>query len=279
MEKVRRMQFFRYKEDRLPVAIFTGLLLLDLGVYFYVENIWFLVAWLVLGIWPKGCICAWNHHHQHVHTFKQNFLNRLLEVVYTFHTGITTNMWVLHHNLGHHLNYLDQTKDESGWKRKDGKTMGVIEYTLTIALTGPTRAYRVGKRHPKYQTGFITMGTVNAFLLGLLIWNNWVNGLLVFALPMLIGYVVTCWATYSHHAGLDTEDHHEASYNIMHKWYNIMTGNLGYHTAHHMKQGLHWSKLPEYHETIKHKIPKHLYCEPNILFSLLPSGENETTPS
>ena len=28
---------------------------------------------------------------------------------------------------------------------------------------------------------------------------------------------------------------------------NILTGNLGYHSAHHKKQNLHWSLLPEYH--------------------------------
>ena len=28
---------------------------------------------------------------------------------------------------------------------------------------------------------------------------------------------------------------------------NILKGNLGYHSAHHKKQGLHWSLLPEYH--------------------------------
>ncbi|MCB0319781.1 MAG: fatty acid desaturase, partial [Bdellovibrionales bacterium] len=79
------------------------------------------------------------------------------------------------------------------------------------------------------------------------------------------------WHTYFHHAGLDTEDHLEASYNIMHKWYNIITGNLGYHTAHHMKQALHWSKLPEYHKSIEDKIPPHLFREPAIPVKWLPS--------
>jgi len=41
--------------------------------------------------------------------------------------------------------------------------------------------------------------------------------------------------------------------------YNLFTGNLGYHTAHHHKQGVHWSKLPRLHETIQDKIPKNLY--------------------
>jgi len=60
-------------------------------------------------------------------------------------------MWCLHHNIGHHVNFLDQSKDESGWKRKDGTAMGHIEYTLNIFFSAHYRAYKVGKRFPKIQ--------------------------------------------------------------------------------------------------------------------------------
>lgn len=262
---------FRHKEDQLPVAIIVSLFLLDLLVYFLVDNIWVVLGWMLTMIGPKACICAWNHHHQHVATFTKKFANRLLELVYAFHTGITTNAWVLHHNLGHHVHYLDQTKDESGWMRSDGTKMGVLEYTLTIALTGYPRAYQVGKNHPRFQKGFLQMGVIVLLLLTLLFLHNWVNALLVFFIPMLVGYIITCWHTYYHHAGLETDNHLEASYNILHKWYNIFTGNLGYHTAHHMKQALHWSKLPEYHATIADGIPKKLFKEPCIPFKWMPA--------
>lgn len=179
-------------------------------------------------------------------------------MIYTFHTGVTTNAWVLHHNLGHHLNYLDQEKDQSGWKRKDGSTKSALEYTLGLALTGYTRGYQVGKLYPKYQRSFIAMGVFHLAVLPLLCWYNWQAALFVFILPMLIVYVGTCYATYAHHAGLDTEDHLHASHNVTHRFYNILTGNLGYHTAHHMKQALHWSKLPAYHQSIEASIPPEL---------------------
>lgn len=264
------MKLYRYREDILPSILITILFLVDLGVYLAVENLWLVGLWMLIGLGPKACICAWNHHHQHVPTFHQTWLNRLLELVYAFHTGITTNAWVLHHNLGHHVNYLDQTKDESGWQRKDGTTMGALEYTLTIAITGYYRAYQVGKKHTRFQSGFVQMGTVVFALLVTMHWYNWQKALLVFMIPMTIGYVVTCWHTYYHHAGLDADDHFHASYNVMHKWYNRFTGNLGYHTAHHMKQAVHWSKLPELHKTIAEKIPKDLYKEPCIPFRWMP---------
>ncbi len=266
------MKYFRYQEDQTPTLIITTLFLLDLAVFFFINNIWLVIAWMILMIAPKACICSWNHHHQHLPTFKQNFLNRLLELVYAFHTGITTNAWVLHHVLGHHLNYLDQDKDESAWKGKDGNLMGVAEYTIQVAATGYTRAYRVGKNHPKHQKIFLSMGTLVIALLILMFLYNWKNALVIFLIPMLVGLIITVWHTYYHHAGLDTDDHHLASYNIIHKWYNILTGNLGFHTAHHMKMGLHWSKLPEYHESIKEQIPEALYRQPSIPFKWMPSS-------
>ncbi|MBT4892605.1 MAG: fatty acid desaturase, partial [Gammaproteobacteria bacterium] len=85
--------------------------------------------------------------------------------------------------------------------------------------------------------------------------------LLLFVFPMITGLFMTAWATYEHHAGLNTDDLYQASSNNTNRWYNLFTGNLGYHTAHHYKGGLHWSKLPQLHEKIKDNIPKELIRE------------------
>ena len=257
------MNLFRHREDVLPVLCIVTLSLLDLLVFFEARSVWMLAAWLVLVIGPKACICSWNHHHQHLFTFHQAVL----------HTGITTNAWVLHHVVGHHVNYLDQTKDESAWKRRDGTTMGEWEYTAVIAMTGYLRALGVSWRYPRHQPAFFGMGLIVLALLGAAFVFNPLNALFVFAIPMVAGYVITCWHTYCHHAGLDTQNPYEASHNIMHRTYNILTGNLGYHTAHHVKPKLHWSKLPEFHATIADRIPDHLYIEPFFPMNLLPAGD------
>lgn len=278
------MSMFRYQEDRIPTLCIVGLFFLDLAVFFTVDSVPLLIGWLLLVTTPKIGICSWNHHHQHLHTFHQGWLNRLLEVVYTFHTGITSNAWVLHHVLGHHVNYLDQTKDESAWKRPSGKKMGEVEYTLTIAATGYLRAFMVGLRHKRYLSAFFGVGTFVLLCVSAMVYFRPIPSTFVFLIPMVGGYIVTCWHTYCHHAGLDTDDHFQASHNIMHRWYNIFTGNLGFHTAHHVKPGLHWSKLPEFHASIAHKIPPHLYIEPCIPFRWLPAGDvfpvpTRTTPT
>lgn len=254
-----RVLVFRNSQDKLPVTLVAALTCLDLALYFTVESVVVLAGYWLLMVIPKGLISAWNHHHQHTFTFHWPWLNRALEMSYAMHTGVTTHLWLLHHVLGHHVNYLDQTKDESRWARKDGTRMGVLWYTLEVSLTAYYRSFQVGRRHPKLQRTFVAFGLLTLAVTTLLVWFKPIPALFLFVLPMICTLLFTSWVTYDHHAGLDTENRFEASYNIMNPWFNTLTGNLGYHTAHHYKQGVHWSQLPALHETIKDKIPAHLY--------------------
>ncbi|MBO6657314.1 MAG: fatty acid desaturase [Pseudomonadales bacterium] len=250
---------FRYSADRLPVTLILSLTLLDFIMYFTASNVWVLLSYFVLTLIPKGCICAWNHHHQHTKTFNWTPLNRLLEMSFSLHTGVTTNQWLLHHVFGHHHNYLDQEKDESRWQRNDGSTMGELEYTIKVAATAYPRAWGVGKRYPRHLRTHLIYTALTLILAVALVVYQPLQGFILFIMPMLAGLLITAWATYDHHAGLPTEDDFTSSYNVMNKAYNVMTGNLGYHTAHHYKQGVHWSELPKLHDEIKHLIPEELY--------------------
>jgi fatty acid desaturase len=263
------IKLFRYREDRVPVLIISLFFALDIVAYFLLDNIWLLAAYWLIMIWPKGVICAWNHHHQHTPTFKSAFLNRLLEQMYALQTGATSKLWVLHHVLGHHHNYLDQGKDESRWKRKSGKNMGRMEYSFNVALTAYYRGYQVGKNHPRPFKVFLIATTVTLALLTAMFWYHPMPTLFVFILPMMVSLLFTAWVTYGHHSGLDVDNDFEASYNIMSPIFNLLTGNLGYHTAHHHKQGLHWSRLPALHEKIKDKIPERLFLTEHLGSSLL----------
>ena len=246
---------FRFSEDRIPVTIVLTMSLIDFIVYLLVDNAWSLAGYTLLMIVPKGVICAWNHHHQHTVTFHAKFLNRILEFFYALHTGVTTNLWVLHHVLGHHRNFLDQTRDESGWKRSDGQPMSALEYTLTIAGTAYYRGYQVGKKFPRVQRDFLLYLVVTFIGVALLCWYRFIPALFIYVIPMVVSLLFTAWVTHDHHSGLDTDDAFSASYNNTNWLFNFLTGNLGYHTAHHYRQGLHWSKLPELHEEIKSRIP------------------------
>jgi fatty acid desaturase len=252
---------FRYSADRIPTLIAFVATIASFVVYFTIDDVWWLVAFGVAMSPLRGAMGAWSHHHQHCFTFKSTALNRLLELCHFTQTGIATHLWVLHHVFGHHLNFLDQTKDESRWKRKSGKTMGMWEYILNVTFTSYWRAYQVGKRHPKQQRVYLTWSAISFAMLAALVAYKPLAALIVFVIPMVVGLMWVVWATYDHHAGLDTDDHWQGSYNIENKIYNLISCNLGYHTAHHYKQGVHWSKLPELHAQIRDRIPEHLFVK------------------
>ena len=260
------MQVFRFAADRVPVALFALYFALDLTVLTQATSWWLPVLWFAVGIIPKGWICAWNHHHQHLSVFRVPVLNRLLEVIYGFQTGVTSHAWFLHHVVGHHRNYTDQKLDESRWAFADGSQMNQWQYIGITVATAYTRAFEVGKHFAAQQKVFVAMAALQVGLLTLALVFTPYNALFVLALPMLVSLAATVWATYFHHAGLYTDDHHAASYNILHAGYNWATGNLGYHTAHHLRHGLHWSLLPQYHAEIAQNIPAELYRQPGIPF-------------
>ncbi len=250
--------FFRFAADRIPVMLVLLIGALDFAIYFSVDSAAWLSLYALVMILPKGIVCAWNHHHQHSMTFHGSALNRFLEFVYALQTGVTTNLWVLHHVQGHHKNFLDQSRDESRWKFRNGRIMNPLEYTLSVSATAYYRGYLVGRRFPRLQRDFILFSSLTFVAVAFLCWLRLVPALFVFVLPMIVSLMFTSWVTYDHHAGLDVEDQFEGSYNNMNPLFNLLTGNLGYHTAHHYRQGLHWSKLPELHEKIKHRIPENL---------------------
>ena len=261
------MRLFRHREDRLPVFLVSLLFLCDLAVFTWVDSRWVLAAWTLCGLYPKGWVCAWNHHHQHLATFHPPGLNRALEFVYGLHTGLTSHAWTLHHVLGHHTDYLDQRRDESRWQGPDGRPLGVVRYTLEVAATAYPRAWAVSRRHREYRAVFVTgiLATLLFLAAGFAL-RPW-QTLFVFLLPMVVSMLVTAWATYTHHAGRPLASHFEASTNILNRVYNTLTGNLGYHTAHHTRPGVHWSRLPALHESIRHHIPADAYLQPGFPFS------------
>ena len=187
-------------------------------------------------------------------------MSRLYDLVLALQTGVAPYSWTLHHNLGHHLNYLNQrpqdNSDESTWTRRDGTQMGRVEYTIDNVLRHQHEIYRVGLKYPRYMRYWLAMKLPLYGLIGAALWLHPLNTLLIFLVPGFIALTHTIWATYEHHAGCFTSDHLVASFNRDNRIYNLLTGNLGLHTAHHKLPGVHWSLLPQVHEEIKGQIPE-----------------------
>ncbi len=260
------MKVFKYRADTIPVTLFITLFLIDIYLY----SIWiselFLWLYLIFSIGTKWWICAWNHHHQHVFTFHIPIFNRILEIIYWFQTWVVGYGWVLHHNLWHHLNYQDQSKDESAWKSPKWKRYHALIYTWVVSVTAYYRCYIVWNKYRKKQKYFLIMCMIQFILLVWLIVYQPLQGVVLFLIPMITGLFLTVYTTYHHHSWLESNDPYKSSYNIVTPWYNFVTWNLWYHTAHHLNGSLHWSKLPEYHASIEHKIEDQYYKKYNLFW-------------
>jgi len=254
-----RSSVFRHPLDRYPAFAATVLFAADLAVYFGAASLWVPVAWWMGTFWLKAQLCAWNHHHQHRAFFGRAGLNRAIEIVFGLQTGVSPFGWVLHHNLGHHETYLDQRVDQARWRSPGGRVYGPLSYGTVTAVTRYWRSFLVGRDYPKVGRRFLAyLALQSAILIAAFVWSPR-NAVFVFALPMACGLLVTSVKNHGQHSGLDTPDEYAASRNILSPSFNFFTGNLGFHTAHHFRPELHWSKLDGFHAEIAGRIPAHCY--------------------
>lgn len=264
------MSPYRHRADIPASLLVLAVFGIQLWAFFAIRDPWLLaavVALLMLVQVSCGAVC---HNHHHVNIFTRPGLNRLLEVIMYLQTGTSPFSWTIHHNIGHHGDYLDQDKDPSRWQEPDGRTMARLKYDFYNAAMIYPEIWAIGRRHPALFARFRRwLWISNAVLLGFVLLDP-VNALIVFVLPMAAMLVVLLDNTYQQHSGLATDNHYLASRNVEHPLYNLTSWNLGYHTAHHLYPGIHWSQLPAVHARIRRRIPDVLVSQ-----ALLPRLDHE----
>jgi fatty acid desaturase len=248
----------RYPEDRWPLAYTLMVLGVQLGLFFAVESLW-VTALCVLLFQPVQAVAiACNHYQHHINVFTVRWLNRVYELILFLQTGTPPYLITLHHNLGHHPYYLEPELDTLRWQRPGGSPRGLLECLIKNFAGHFTLTMAIGRRHPKVYRRFKVMTAVSLAVLAALIVLDPAKAMIVFLGPMVLAIFNVARLGYDQHAGLDMNDHLSASRNIESRLYNLVTFNSGYHTAHHVKPGLHWSRLPEFHRQIRDGIPAEL---------------------
>lgn len=256
----------KFQADLKPVTFVLLLFGLQIAAWAYLP-LWAAIIAGVAFLPLLGSVATYNHHQQHHNAFNTRALNRLFELILGTQTLIPSYAWMLHHNFGHHPNYLNQppcpgkNEDESRWARRDGSAMGAFEYTLSLLLRAPYDSMLVGMKRPRILAYFLLMLIPYLALQWFFASHNLANYLAVFLAPAVGVLLYVYYLTHEHHSGLYTDNPYAASRNRTGKLYNLRTSNLGYHTAHHIKPYLHWSLLPHYHALIAHDIPAECYVK------------------
>ncbi|MES2918553.1 MAG: fatty acid desaturase [Pseudomonadota bacterium] len=262
-------RLYRYREDILPSAIVLGVFTLQLYTFFFVDSL-AAVAAVMLGLLAFSAMPgSISHNHHHVPTFRQSWLNRPYEVILFLETGVLPFAWTLHHNLGHHKDYLDQDKDPANWRLPDGRVMSRIRYDVVGALRIYPEVVRIGRGYPELFRRFKRWSAVALVVLAVFIMLDPVKALLLFVAPMPLMYLGLMDNTYMQHSDLDLRSELTASRNTTSRLYNLVSWNLGFHTAHHMKPQVHWSRLPKLYASLERQIPAGLKCE-SVLLSACP---------
>lgn len=249
---------FRYRAD-IPAALYVLVVFgLQLSVFFLVDDLRLAALGaflLMLAQVSCGAIC---HNHHHVNIFTRRPLNRVLEVIMYLQTGTSPLSWTIHHNIGHHHEYLHPASDPSAWKHPDGRPMARLYYDFVNAARIYPEIWRIGKQHPVLFARFKRMFIVsNIVLLGFFLFDPLMT-LIVFVAPMLVLLVLLLDNTFLQHSGLALDNHLVASRNVENRLYNLTSWNLGFHAVHHMRPGVHWTELPALHAQLRPQIPPHL---------------------
>lgn len=266
------MSIIRHRADIPAVLLVLAVLAAQLCIFFLVDSHWLAAGWMLVlsGIQvSSGAIC---HNHHHVRTFTRPWLNRLYESMLYLQTGTSPFSWTIHHNIGHHGHYLDPHRDPSSWQHPDGTMMSRWYYDIYNALRVYPEIIRLGREHPHVYRKFKRMFVLANIPLAAFLVLDPVRACIVFLIPMALQILLLLDNTYGQHAGTDTDSHYVASRNVELPLYNLTSWNLGYHTAHHLYPGIHWSKLPEVHEKIRHRIPPELIAN-TYLLQWLPEKE------
>jgi fatty acid desaturase len=248
----------RHPIDVVPVALILAVLAAQLAIFAGLHDPARVLLAVALLFPIQVNFAGMCHNHHHLNTFRRPALNRAFEVVMFLQLGMLPYVYTLHHNLGHHRHYLDQARDSNRWRRRDGAIMRSWEFAWVLAVNIYPTACRIGRDHPTIYRRFRRMACVCAGVVAALLAVDPVNALLVFILPMPIALLMQAQATYYQHAGLKAHDAWHASRSATARFYNFRTFNLGYHTAHHLRPALHWSKLPAFHAAIAADIPREL---------------------
>lgn len=212
------------------------------------------------------------HNHRHVSIWKGQLLNRFTDCWLTLLYGYPVFGWIPTHLQNHHIHTNqepDYTKTYAYSEKNNLWTLiyypmysGVIQQK---AIGNYLKRLRV-KDRARYKEHLLQIILIILFLI-MAILIDWKSALLYVILPHQISLNSVLIFNYVQHVHADEESDFNHSRNIE-GFLNVFLFNNGFHTAHHIKPNLHWSRLPEFHAQIRSKIDPSL-IEKNLIWFLI----------
>jgi beta-carotene hydroxylase len=258
----------RYRADALSVA--SVVLVLGLQITGVLMNwpAYAVVAILVL----VRLVNLVEHNHAHIPIFHRASLNELLGWMCFLSNGVPLEFYEVHHVRNHHRFNQKVGATEHDWSslydfagaHYPDKPVGLAYYVLTFPIITSCHCLLAILRAPgsKMFRRFVRSVAVVALCSAALLWLHPWKFALFCALPWAVVSFAMGRNNYSHHVGCAMTTAYDSA-NVNLRPYSRLFGfNIGYHVAHHLRPGLHWSLLPGLHETIARNIPADHYVLP-----------------
>lgn len=241
--------FLRYKADWRSlffVALLVGLFAIQYGG---VVRHWVLIPITAL---LALIVCIIKDNHIHCPTFTSKRWNRIFESILSLSTGQSIAAIIPVHNERHHGQYhSDEDYVRSSLVNFRSNCVNLLLFPFAVVRLVHRNKHRDFERWKSKHPGMLRklrqeqLLVAGAILL-LLLWD-WKSTLLYLGIPWVFAHWAIVAVNLLQHQDCEHGSEFDHSRNVTGAPINWFFLNNGFHTAHHIRPGLHWSLLPDYH--------------------------------
>jgi fatty acid desaturase len=195
------------------------------------------------------------HNHIHVRLWHHPGLNALTDVWLTLFYGFPVFAWVPTHTRNHHKYHNTAPDHTHTWRVWEGNhVVALLTYPLISAYyqhqaIGRYLSAAYAQNRRRLWTCLGQSVSLGAWITAAVV-LDWQKALLFVVIPHQVALNTVLVFNYLQHVHADEEDPWNYARNFTGRLLNFFLFNNGYHTIHHHKPGLHWSKAPAAHRAI-----------------------------
>lgn len=237
-------------------------------LYMVVTTGIFVAQWIIgelhpvlfpLSLFMAVAVAVMAHNHNHVPTFRPRWMNVLMDYWLTLFYGFPAFAWKPTHNMNHHVLNNREGDYTITWRYSEANHAGTLMSYPSISSfhqQKPIRDYlkALKKKDPRGFKLAIGQYVALALFIAAGIFIDWKSALFFIIIPQQFALFSILLFNYVQHVHANEESEWNHSRNFVGPMLNILLFNNGFHTIHHERAGIHWSKTPEEHAKIAHHI-------------------------
>jgi len=216
-----------------------------------------------LSLFMAVTVAVMAHNHNHLPMWRKKGLNSATDYWLTLFYGFPAFAWVPTHNMNHHaLNNKEGDYTLTYRYSEENNLLTLLSYPSISSFhqQRPIRDYLKmlwGKNRQDFWLAALQYVALGVFLIGAFL-LDWRKALFFIVIPQQFALFAILLFNYVQHVHAEEESEYDHSRNFVGPMLNALLFNNGYHTIHHIRAGIHWSKTPEAHAKIDHLISPQL---------------------